>query len=140
LFVFASSAVSIINRPLQWIIGRIRPFKIDHAPDRLDPWYVDPFRGGMDGLRIAKNLCFPSGHATLTFATAAALGMLWPRWRWLWYSIAGVVAIERVLENAHWLSDCVAGAALGIGGVHLVAWILSSWKIDHPTDSPTSRS
>jgi len=36
---------------------------------------------------------------------------LWP----LWWTLAVIVAIERVAENAHYPSDTVGGAALGIG-------------------------
>jgi membrane-associated phospholipid phosphatase len=31
--------------------------------------------------------------------------------------------MERFAENAHWLSDTVAAAALGVAGVHLIRWI-----------------
>jgi hypothetical protein len=40
------------------------------------------------------------------------------------FAVAVVVAAERIAENAHWLSDTVAGAALGIGGVYLIQWVL----------------
>ncbi|CAN5436962.1 hypothetical protein BH09PLA1_BH09PLA1_03800 [soil metagenome] len=125
LFLILATATAGTNELIKWMVGRTRPYKIDELGQRLAPFEFHPFR-------VAKNLCFPSGHATLAFATAAALGMLWPRLRWLWYSLAGVVAIERFAENAHWLSDTVAGAALGIGGVYFVAWLLKSWKIDLP--------
>jgi len=35
-------------------------------------------------------------------------------WRVLAYSLAGATAYGRLDSNAHWLSDTVAGAALGI--------------------------
>jgi len=108
---------------LRWVIGRTRPYKIDELGNRLAPFELHPFR-------TVKNLCFPSGHAALAFAVAALLGMLWPRLRWLWYSVACIVTIERFAENAHWFSDCVAGAALGISGAYLAAWLMKSWKIN----------
>ena len=45
------------------------------------------------------------------------MAILWPRarWRWIGYAIAAVVAAERVVENAHWCSDAVVAAALGVG-------------------------
>jgi membrane-associated phospholipid phosphatase len=124
LFVLATTTISGINGLLKWTIGRTRPFKIDTIGERLAPFELHPLRGGWNGLFESKNLCFPSGHACLAFATAAALVMLWPRARWWWmlYAGAGIVALERCAENAHWLSDCVAAAALGIGGAKLVAW------------------
>lgn len=58
---------------------------------------------------------FPSGHASLTFASAAVL------WRHLgWkamiptYTIATYVAVSRLADNRHFLSDVVFGSALGV--------------------------
>ena len=114
-----------INYVLQWAVGRSRPFKLDD--ETAQPFLLMPFRGGIEGFWQLKNLCFPSGHVALAFATATAVAMLWPhaKWRWIGYAIASIVAIERVLENSHWASDVVAGAALGIGTVHLTAWIVT---------------
>jgi membrane-associated phospholipid phosphatase len=65
--------------------------------------------------------------------------MLWPkaRWRWGAYVIATIVAAERVAENAHWLSDTVAAAALGIGGVRLIAWLLRKLLTQPAKESAT---
>ena len=124
-FILLAAGVSGANYVTKWASGRSRPFKLDQAT--AQPFFLSPFRGGIGGFMASENLCFPSGHASLAFATAAAVAILWPRakWRWCAYSVAALVAVERVLENAHWLSDSVAGAALGVGGAHLVAWILS---------------
>jgi membrane-associated phospholipid phosphatase len=146
LFVLAVTTVSGVNALIKWTIGRTRPYKIDTIGERLAPFELHPFRGGWGGLFESKNLCFPSGHACLAFATAAALVMLWPRARWWWllYVGAAIVAVERFAENAHWLSDTVAAAALGIGGAKLVAWgierLIRQWKTSATNNSPTSRS
>jgi membrane-associated phospholipid phosphatase len=120
IFVILATAISGVNGAIKWIVGRTRPFKLH---DNLaEPFSLQPFRGGIPGAFDAKNLCFPSGHAALAFATAAALAILWPRFRWAFYALATVVAMERFAENAHWLSDTVAAAALGVAGVHLIRW------------------
>ena len=36
-------------------------------------------------------------------------------WLWLWASGAAVTATGRMLANAHWCTDTVAGASLGAG-------------------------
>jgi hypothetical protein len=36
----------------------------------------------------------------------------------LGYGVAGFTAYERLKHNAHWLSDTVAGAALGTASAH----------------------
>ena len=135
VLVLLGTTLSGVNGLTKWMVGRIRPFKLfdDNDVARLAPFDLHPFIGGLHGLfGGVKNLCFPSGHAALAFATAAALAMLWPksRWRWGFYAVAAVVAAERVLENAHWLSDTVAGAALGVGGVHLIRWLLVKFTVD----------
>lgn len=61
---------------------------------------------------------FPSQHTTAAFAIGTVLAesgngsYRWPR-RVLGYGVAGFTAYERLKHNAHWLSDTVAGAALG---------------------------
>jgi membrane-associated phospholipid phosphatase len=116
-----ATAVSGINGVIKWMVGRTRPFKLHLG--LAEPFALSPFRGGIRGLFDSKNLCFPSGHAALAFATAAAMAILFPRGRWAFYALAAIVAIERIAETAHWCSDTVAAAALGIGGVHLIRWL-----------------
>lgn len=71
----------------------------------------------------SKRNSFPSGHTATAFMTAAMLSKEYG-WRSPWYSIGGYTAaaftgIFRILNNRHWLTDVVAGAAIGIGSVHL---------------------
>lgn len=69
-------------------------------------------------------LSFPSGHSSSSFATASSLA-----YSYGWkvgvpaYAAASFVAISRVNENIHWLSDVVAGAALGIYWGHASATV-----------------
>jgi membrane-associated phospholipid phosphatase len=61
---------------------------------------------------------FPSVHTTAAFAIGTVLaesGNDEYRWlrRVLGYGAAGFTVYERLKHNAHWLSDTVAGAALG---------------------------
>lgn len=72
------------------------------------------FRGGAS---------FPSLHATEAFAIGTVLAesgnddyrLLR---RLLGYGVGAFTSYERLKHNAHWLSDTVAGAALGISGAH----------------------
>ena len=83
---------------LKYSVGRLRP----------------------DGSRYNS---FPSGHTTTAFMTATMLHKEYG-WRNPWFSIGGytaaaVTGISRILNNKHWLSDVIAGGAIGIGSVHL---------------------
>ena len=121
--VCLAALVSGMNSIIKWTAGRLRPFKAKGHPDELFPFQFDPFIGGISGLFNVGNVCFPSGHAALAFATAQMLAMLIPRWRWLFYAGASLVGLERVLENAHWVSDVVAAALLGVVGAKIVWWL-----------------
>jgi membrane-associated phospholipid phosphatase len=62
---------------------------------------------------------FPSLHTSAAFAIGTVLaesGGDNHRWirRFLGYGIAGATAYERLHHNVHWLSDTLAGAAIGI--------------------------
>ncbi|MDB6085843.1 MAG: phosphoesterase PA-phosphatase related protein [Gammaproteobacteria bacterium] len=68
---------------------------------------------------------FPSVHASAAFAigmTFAESGNDDYRWirRILGYGVAGGTAYIRVKNNVHWVSDTVAGAALGIATARFV--------------------
>lgn len=91
----------------KWIAGRIRPFHDE------SPLTFHPFINGWQGLLSSKNLCFPSGHSTLAFATAFALALLLPRHRWWFMAAAALVGVERVLEGAHYPGDVLAAVGAG---------------------------
>ena len=66
---------------------------------------------------------FPSGHTTTAFTLATMLHKEYG-WRSPWFSIGGYtiassVAIMRLVNNMHWMSDTIVGALLGIGATHL---------------------
>jgi len=56
---------------------------------------------------------FPSGHATSVFAVATVFASHYPSLRWPLYALAAAVAAGRVYLDRHYVSDIVAGAAIG---------------------------
>lgn len=74
------------------------------------------------GYRQLDPHSFPSGHAARAFmlaAVAVALGPVW--WTVGMVMWAALVSLARVAMGVHYLSDVVAGAALGVGcGVGVV--------------------
>lgn len=68
---------------------------------------------------------FPSGHTAAAFAAAKVFSDRLDRDQWAWralgYGLAGASAYARLDSNVHWLSDVVAGAALGIATGRFVA-------------------
>lgn len=61
-----------------------------------------------------RQLSMPSGHATLAFASAMALARLHRRYAVLFLSAAALVALSRVYVGAHFPSDVLVGAAVGV--------------------------
>ena len=65
---------------------------------------------------------FPSGHTATVFSAATTIAD-WYHTPWISYtsySIATGVAISRVMERMHWMSDCFVGGIVGIFGTRLV--------------------
>lgn len=102
----AAAFSAVTTEALKLATGRLRPFETSSA---------DAWREGGDS--------FPSSHASVTFAIGTVLaesGNDQHRWirRVIGYGAASAVAYARVREGAHWFSDTVAGAALGIATAH----------------------
>jgi membrane-associated phospholipid phosphatase len=92
------------------LIGRARPFVEGGA---------DPFRYKPLGWSV-EYAGLPSGHAIDAFAIAMAVGALWPRARPVLWTYAVLIAVSRVVLTAHFPSDVIAGAVIGVVGVLLV--------------------
>ncbi|MFD2999928.1 phosphatase PAP2 family protein [Pontibacter toksunensis] len=74
-----------------------------------------------------KPHAFPSGHTAYAFTIATFMDKEF-RHKSPWisvvsYGIAGGTGVLRVLNNAHWMSDVLAGAGVGILSVNTVYWI-----------------
>jgi len=109
----------------KWVVGRPRPARAGQFFLSLPPNW-DWFSGGLLGLfKSTHNLSFPSGHVCVAFASAAALQMALG---WWWpFLVAVAVAAERVLEGAHYVSDVIAAAGIGIlaafAADRLISWV-----------------
>jgi membrane-associated phospholipid phosphatase len=107
--VEAGGLASVTTYALKYVAARERP---DQTSDP-NKWR-------------ASGSSFPSFHAAAAFAVGSVLAesgnddYRWIR-RFLGYgAIAGFTAYERLKHNAHWLSDDVAGAAIGGATAHFV--------------------
>ncbi|MEO8100870.1 MAG: phosphatase PAP2 family protein [Acidobacteriota bacterium] len=84
---------------LKRMIGRKRPYSIQ-APRWAKLLPPDQFS-------------FPSGHTITAFAMAVTLGAFYPEMRPGLYFCATSIAVSRILLGMHFLTDVLAGAALG---------------------------
>ncbi len=62
---------------------------------------------------VVGNPAFPSGHTAYAFAGAMLLGNRYPKLRIPLYIGAGLVGLTRIYLGRHYLSDVIAGAAVG---------------------------
>jgi membrane-associated phospholipid phosphatase len=100
-------------------LGGVTAFALKYAVGREGPDQTsDP-----NHWRKSGGTVFPSLHATAAFAIGTVLAesgndeYRWVR-RFLGYGLGAATGYERLKHNAHWLSDTVAGAALGIASAH----------------------
>jgi len=110
-FLFAAIAVpSLFVTIVKRLIGRARPM----VGGSLDPFLFSPFSWRVEYAAM------PSGHATTAFAALVAFGTLWPRVRTMFLIYAFLIAISRVVVTAHYPTDVLAGALVGIAGAMMV--------------------
>lgn len=81
------------------------------------PWTERPLSTG--------GLALPSSHALVAWAAAGMLARLFPRARWVWYALAAGSSYSRVAAGAHFVSDVVLSAVVGL----LVAEGLWRWHL-----------
>jgi len=98
----AGVTAGLLATGVKFLTGRERP------SSGRDADHFQPFRTG--------DTAFPSGHTALAFGLASALaGEFDGPWDDLGlYGLATVTGLSRINDNKHWLTDVVAGAAVGI--------------------------
>jgi undecaprenyl-diphosphatase len=106
LFLFVcGAAAGIVTDVIKPILGRARPVELGEAGlYGFHPWTF-----------AARWNSMPSGHATAAFAFAFVVVEFFPRLRIPVFILAIALAASRVMVNAHYVSDILAGV--------LVAWL-----------------
>jgi membrane-associated phospholipid phosphatase len=107
--VGAVTVAGIAAELLKLLIRRERP-GADSGLYVFRAWTDRPFSTSGFGM--------PSSHAVEAFAAATVLAGCFPETAVVWYGLAIGCAVTRLLSGAHFLSDVVAGAALGLLVAH----------------------
>lgn len=118
-FIFCSVlSASILAKALKIMIGRARPIFFE-ALDMTGffPWSNEWAFNSM-----------PSGHTVATFAGLVMLGMLAPRVKWFTWTLAIVVGASRVAYGAHWPTDVLLGAFIGMIMADFAKSLLKRWQ------------
>ncbi len=106
LFVFLSVAISGLTTDLiKYLLGRMRP----------SLFFGDQAQFGFGFFQTAgAYTSFPSGHSTTVFAIATILALIWRPGLPIYAAGAILVGASRVITGAHWPSDVIAGAFIGV--------------------------
>ena len=89
--------------------------------DRARPPVADP---GLDPVgAVPASASFPSGHSATAFATAVAVGLVYPRLRLPLLALAALVALSRVYLGMHYSTDVLVGTTLGVAIGLATGWL-----------------
>ena len=103
---FLSVAISGIAANIIKVIA-CRPRPMLMLTEGITQW--DPLAFRMEYLWNS----FPSGHATTGLAIAISGSAAWTRLRWFFWPLGIAIAVARMIVDAHYLSDVIAGSVLG---------------------------
>lgn len=103
MFACAASAGIVAEMTIKKFWKRKRPFMV-----------IEGVRAKVPSRRLVRRPSFPSGHSAGYFASAVAFSICFPSLAPLFYAIAAVGAFSRIYTGVHFLSDAVAGSAIGV--------------------------
>lgn len=103
-------ADSIAYRGIKQVYERPRPFQNPATSQWLRQ------------VGTAHGPSFPSNHAANCVAAAVVLAWYFSRYRYIFFGVAGIVSISRVMLGVHYPSDVLAGSILGL----FVGWLVTT--------------
>jgi undecaprenyl-diphosphatase len=124
-FLFlAVAGAGLVADLLKLIVGRARPALLEQSGHlALQPFgFVYLYRS------------FPSGHATNVAAAATAVAMTLPRAGIAAAMVAGIIILSRIALGAHFPSDVIGGAFVGVTFTVLMAVAWSRFRVAFTSD------
>ncbi len=121
-FVASLAVGSVVLHGIKLVLGRRRP--------------RDDIEMGLYGfMPLSFDLqynSFPSGHALTIMCVAVIASAAWPHLALLWFAIAAWLGLTRALLTAHYLSDVLVGAGIGLLSaretvIHVFPSLAPSW-------------
>jgi membrane-associated phospholipid phosphatase len=130
LFVLISAMGSgLLAEVVKLVVRRGRPDELlnrDATLSLTDPRtfdHVSMWPGTtMGNFWDAGDLGMASSHAATAFGGMLALGVMWPRWRWVLLVLAGLSAYTRLQSRDHYVSDLVGGVMCAAVVVGALVW------------------
>ena len=130
---------AVVGNSLKKLFHRVRPrdqmsgvIIRDVAPAK--PRLLALFKAPVSKLSKVKQVpergnSLPSNHTVNLFAAATVIALFFRRWGLPMYLLACAVAYSRVYVGAHWPSDIVPSAALGLVVGYASAGLISRWLL-----------
>jgi len=85
---------------------------LKHASHRKRPCEIEPHCWSL--ILPPDKYSFPSGHSITAFAIALSVGLFYPDLQVVLLLVALLIASSRIILGMHFLSDVLAGSAIGI--------------------------
>lgn len=121
----------LIVHGVKMVVARVRPGKIpSEFPDSSAETWLGVWPFSLDQLNSLYDAqAFPSAHTATAVGLAIGLCWLFPRGKYLFLTLAGLAALQRIEAGAHWLSDIMAGAAIATmaAGAITQNWGFGRW-------------
>jgi membrane-associated phospholipid phosphatase len=107
--MFTALGAGVAADIVKLFIARARPrhCELEKCAWDMVAGFFAPGSGGI------SHQSFPSGHAAAAVALAFALAALYPRGRSVFFGLAVLASVQRLVEASHYLTDIFAGAAIG---------------------------
>jgi undecaprenyl-diphosphatase len=93
------------------VSDQLSSFVIKNLFERIRPCKV------LSDIRVltgcSDSFSFPSSHAVNNFAAAVFFYKIYPKLKWILFSVAFLIALSRVYVGRHYPSDILGGAVIG---------------------------
>ena len=120
----ASGSPRLAPRHWRRALGIAAFLRLKKATGRKRPCALEPHCWAT--LLPPDQFSFPSGHTITAFAVAVSLSLFYPELAVGLFFCALSVAASRILLGMHFLSDVLAGAAIGTALACGAVWLVSS--------------
>lgn len=124
----ASIGAGLASNLVKMLISRQRPRAFDLSSTSV----METFGTVLPALRAGPGgQSFPSAHSATAVGFAVALAICFPRGKRLFAALAALTCVSRMYVEAHFLSDVLVGASVGL----LIGQRVMQWKVQVPAYS-----